>query len=371
MTAQSIWNRVHWRFVVIILVTLGLIHLIFIDRLNLEYGSHGAITINFHDKLKSDKASTGDLKGPTPTTEALATVTPTATPTAKAESKADAKLAYIHANKTVAPGDDEEYMAICMAVKDQSLDLPEFFQHHYYNIGFRRFYIMDDGSNPPLSEVPDYGIPREAITFHYYKPEEHTGYMQLVIYNQCNEWFGKNHSWIAYFDADEFLEQVTEVTLKEKLQEFEKDDTIGAFGVNWRMHTSSNLVNRPDDNRKAFLECIYDDPEHNGEQSDNRHVKSIVRTSKYGSAVNPHMFNLKDEARSVGEDAKDINSYAFRMPITRNLFSLHHYAVKSYEEYLMKLNRSNAMNDAKTWVFWDHVRDIPHEPCDEMLKYNP
>ena len=35
--------------------------------------------------------------------------------------------------------DDEEYVAICMAVKDQSLDLPEWLIHHYHHLGVRRF----------------------------------------------------------------------------------------------------------------------------------------------------------------------------------------------------------------------------------------
>jgi hypothetical protein len=358
MSTQNIWCRLKWRFVIVALIALAFL------GFNLRYRKQGAALFSFHDKSKQEQM-TPEVAGSLNSTETPAE----GTPATKTECNGDAKPMCIHANKAIVPGDKEEYMAMCMAVKDQSLDLPEFFQHHYYNIGFRRFYVMDDGSNPPLSETQDYGITNEAITFHYYKPEEHGPMMQLNIYNRCNKLFGKNHSWIAFFDVDEFLEQVTEVTLKEKLQELEKDDTVGAIGINWRMHTSSNIVNHQEDNRKSFLECIYDDPEHNGDQSDNRHVKSIVRTSKYNGAINPHMFHLKGDARSVGEDGQTINSYAFRQPITRQLFSLHHYAVKSYEEYLTKLSRGNAMNDPKTWDFWDHVRDIQHEPCEEMLKY--
>ena len=65
------------------------------------------------------------------------------------------------------PGDDEEYMSICIAVKNQHLDLLEWFPHYYYHHGIRRFYVMDDGSQPPISILPDYGIPRSAITFTY------------------------------------------------------------------------------------------------------------------------------------------------------------------------------------------------------------
>jgi hypothetical protein len=268
--------------------------------------------------------------------------------------------------------DDEDYVAVCMAVKDQPLDLPEFLVHHYYHVGIQRFYIMDDGSDPPLSSVPDYGIPNSALTFYYYNASDRVNMMQLNIYNQCNEWYGKNHTWIAYLDADEFLE-VTDPkeSFPSILKGFESDDTIGAVGINWRMHTSSDLKSRPESNRKSFTTCIYDDEDHSGEASDNKHIKSVVKTSKYESAINPHTFNLKDGAHMVGEDGEQVNHWAFRQPITRNRLSLHHYAVKSYEEYETKMNRSNAMGDAKSWEFWNHVRDLPHVDCPEMAKFEP
>ena len=325
------WPRLPLKTIFIVVLCLGAIHFWFID--DFDYGTHGITSTGIHIP------GGGHISLP-------------GSPKVKVE--------------------DEEYIAICMAVKDQSQDLPEFLIHHYYNIGIRRFYIMDDGSNPPLSSVTNYGIPDSAITFHYYNASERVPMMQLNIYNQCNEWYGKNHTWIAYFDADEFLEIISpNESLLSILREFEKNDNIGAFGPNWRMHTSSNLEHRPKSARKGFTTCIYDDEEHNGEASDNKHVKSIVRTSKYDSAINPHAFNLKDGAHLVGEDGKYINHWAFRQPITRNRVALHHYAVKSWEEYEVKMNRSNAMGSTKGMEFWEHVRDIPHVECPEMARYDP
>lgn len=48
--------------------------------------------------------------------------------------------------------DGDEYVAVCIAVKDVANDLVEFFVHHYHHMGIRRFYVMDDGSEPPLSD---------------------------------------------------------------------------------------------------------------------------------------------------------------------------------------------------------------------------
>ncbi len=60
---------------------------------------------------------------------------------------------------------EDKYVAMRMAVKDQDLDLPEFFIHHYHHVGIRRFYIMDDGSDPPLSSITNYGVPNSVLTF--------------------------------------------------------------------------------------------------------------------------------------------------------------------------------------------------------------
>ena len=86
-------------------------------------------------------------------------------------STQDAKTSiYSDATPPLAPGDDEECVALCLAVKDQVEDLPEYFTHHYYHLGVRRFYIMDDGTDPPLSTAKgpgEWGIPDSAITFHF------------------------------------------------------------------------------------------------------------------------------------------------------------------------------------------------------------
>lgn len=47
--------------------------------------------------------------------------------------------------------------------------------------------------------------------------------------------------------------------------------------------------------------------------------------------------------------------------------ALHHYVVKSFEDYADKITRS-----AKDWSFWDHVEyALPHQACAQMLKYFP
>jgi hypothetical protein len=137
--------------------------------------------------------------------------------------------------KTTGDGNTtEEYVAICLGVKDQSRDLGEWLTHHYHHVGIKRFYIMDDGSEPPLSTMNlNHSIPESAITFHYQDRSTRAGAMQIVFYAQCNEWYGDNHTWIAYIDADEYLEVTSETeTLEDILRSFEANEMVGALGVN-------------------------------------------------------------------------------------------------------------------------------------------
>ncbi len=98
-------------------------------------------------------------------------------------------------------------------------------------MGIRRFYVMDDGSEPPLSTFQYPGIPRTALTFTYQPRETRDGYMQLTFYTWCIERYRERHTWIAFIDVDEFLETPGKETLGEVLKTFEGNDTVGAVGV--------------------------------------------------------------------------------------------------------------------------------------------
>ncbi len=275
--------------------------------------------------------------------------------------------------KTTAQADNNEDIAFCLAVKDQSQDLPEFLIHHYHHHGIRRFYIMDDRSQPPLSSVSDYGIPQSAITFKYNEIPTDTQWMQYAIYNECAKLYGSRHTWLVFIDADEFVETRANESLRSILREFDENDSVGALGVNWRIHTSSGLSSRPSSSRKSFITCIGDELENTDGSvwKDNKLIKSIVKSAFYSSPINPHKFNLKGGAQTVGEHGDVIEDAAVRIPITRDRITIHHYAIKSRAEFEEKMKRSNAMGQAKGWDYWDHLEGRPHYECKEMTAYEP
>lgn len=116
--------------------------------------------------------------------------------------------------------------------------------------------------------------------------------------NECAHVYGVNNTWIAYIDADEFFDTPSGESMEAILRDFEMQrPEVGALGVNWEIHTSAHQRYHVDSVRKTYLECIYDDPEHSGEGSDSKHIKSIVRTDAY---VNPskYLHDNNDTANS-------------------------------------------------------------------------
>lgn len=91
-----------------------------------------------------------------------------------------------------------------------------------------------------------------------------------------------NNTWLAFIDVDEFFDTPGTETIQEILYELETTrPDVGALGVNWETHTSGHMRYHVDSVRQSYLECIYDDPENDGEHTDSKHIKSIVRTDAY------------------------------------------------------------------------------------------
>jgi len=272
--------------------------------------------------------------------------------------------------------DVNEDVAICVATRDQSRDLPEFLVHHYHHHGIRRFYIMDDRSNPPLSTFKNYGIPRSAISFQYWNEKSQQDEMQNHIYAECVRMYGPLHKWMAFIDADEFLETKAPETLRSILKEFENTPNVGALGVNWRIHQSSGLETRPESVRKSFITCAGDatEPAEDGAWRDSRLVKSFVRMDLFDSPWSPHHFKTTNDTYTVGEHGdRIIDRTSQRMPITRDRIALHHYTTKSREQFAEKIGTWQAKGNhaAKGWDYWDHIEGLPSQECLEMTKFDP
>ncbi|KFY00794.1 hypothetical protein V490_01197 [Pseudogymnoascus sp. VKM F-3557] len=417
--ATGLLSKLRWRNVVLTLVVLSIVHFAFLDdTLRNAYKAqagavsdmqmpHPELTTGTNAKpavvAPAEKAaplstsvaaaSAPDSAAATPDATAAGAATPDPSssdyvdefgPIEPGSSSTTAPPTNTAASTTIIPtptsvapfeaGDTSEHVAICLSVKDQYADLTEWLTHHYHHLGIRRFYIMDDGSSPVLATL-NYSafLDPKAITHRYYHPALHARYQQLASYNDCLRLFGHKHKWMAFIDADEYLQVHGNETLRDVLKPYDDDATVGAFAINWQIHNSGGLLTRPPSARKGFTRCIEDqDPNHPPNVgTENEHIKVIVKPPLSTGPDGPHKFKLKKGARTVGENGDSVDRAAWRVPITRKRISLHHYATRSRQEYEEKISRGNGMGDPKGWNWWKHVEAIKTDECMEMALLEP
>ena len=252
--------------------------------------------------------------------------------------------------------DTEEYLAMCLVVKNQSIDMPEFFIHHYHHHGVRRFYVYDDGTSPQLAEKPfidSWGIPDEAIEFTYVNPEDvlARGRLQADLYTECATRALGKHKWVAFLDPDEFIEMRGEnpPSLKNYLKEKEKDDEIGAIAIHWLNHNSDDVEKKQEGRvRRAFKKCIANEPFTIEELQEaeknicgmgpNRNIKTIVRPDRFASIENIHFVKLKKGFKEVTEHGDTVDTWC-HWPVTQDFITIHHYMTKSREDWELKMGR--------------------------------
>ncbi|CAF9912632.1 hypothetical protein IMSHALPRED_000368 [Imshaugia aleurites] len=284
-------------------------------------------------------------------------------------------------NSTVAfpplpPPDDEEYVSLCLAIRDQPGDLNEFLAHYYYHHGIRRFYVMDDGSDPPLSYTPNFGVPpfavpRSAVTFTYITrvPDRPQPFQHIIYADYCIKNFGERHTWMGFVDSDEFLEMRRETTLVDWLHQWENNDTVGALSVNWITHNSGGQLKRPQsDTRKGFGRCVVDLPKSNNAGDENSHVKSFAKTALFDGVNSVHYMRTADGSVSVGEKG---DACGIKRPPTHDMWALHHYSVKSREQFLEKQQRGSPNNHHAAGEFWDRIEGADDYECPELAAYVP
>jgi hypothetical protein len=118
--------------------------------------------------------------------------------------------------------------AICTIVNRED-QIHEFIDYHL-GIGFHHIYLYDNSPDNELRKLN-----RDNVTVTHFPG---IGMSPQAQWN-CAQRYGlsKNHTWIAIFDADEFLALYRHSNVIDFLMEH---CPSGALSVNWRMMSSSN-----------------------------------------------------------------------------------------------------------------------------------
>jgi glycosyltransferase involved in cell wall biosynthesis len=222
-------------------------------------------------------------------------------------------------------------IALCGIVRNEIRSVVEWLAH-YKVLGFTDFVIYDnestDGTGEILQALDEAG---ELLRLEW--PHKVGARPQRLAYEHMR----KNSSvdWIAYFDADEFLLLRQDDSIADFLRRF--DDDVAAIAINWVVFNSGGQERyRALPVMERFTESL------RRRDAYNRSMKSIGRRERL-SQTGIHRMEVA-EGRYVtpsGREA-DFATGQIMRAYDIEVAVLHHYMVKSMEEYEEKRNRGHA-----------------------------
>lgn len=260
----------------------------------------------------------------------------------------------------------DEYAAICSVVRLQNVnelcDLREWVFHHSFYFKLKT-YIFDHESSPSIRNLLADFIEKgfvEVIDFQWPR----SNIPQFEAYRRCLRMLQNKHKFVGFIDWDEFLwlgPKWQGKKLKSFLQQFEDD---GALGVAWLVHGSSHHLHTPREGvRKSFIYCTGDE-----DKVHRVHVKSFVRPELVTTVYTPHNFGLKEGYRTVDEQHRDMENSPWQKNYSVNYIRLHHYVLKSRDQFAMKIKRGSGDGGSKDWDFFDAINKMSTVPCLELAE---
>jgi hypothetical protein len=224
---------------------------------------------------------------------------------------------------------EDGYFAMCLIVKDETEDVVEWIEYHH-RMGASKFYIFDHNSTIPLlSSIQDFvtsGLVDHSVV-HFSDTTDDPP--QISVYNECLQRYGKQHTFMAFIDVDEFI---VVVDGRKKIPDIlRRHEHNGGLSLNWMLFGSSGHTERPPGGVIAnYHKC-----------TKNVHVKAIVNTAHcLRNAGNPHVFVYKPPYYSV-----DTNFTQVTGPFNPHLehafetMYINHYNTKSLAEFTHKMER--------------------------------
>jgi hypothetical protein len=236
---------------------------------------------------------------------------------------------------------------------------------HHLLVGFNRIIIFDHNSKVPLSTVFQNFDKRVAIIRYNTPPSQNNVKIQLMNY-ALNIAKQMKVDWFIYLDADEFIILNNNlVGIKDLLNRYNFADSLA---LNWLMFGTNNLTTDPDDlilENYTKSELILD-----------KHVKSFVRPSQAINAINPHFYNIKNNARMCALNTILSGTYSFNtynVEYTKAPAFIAHYIYQSEETYInRKINLPQDDNGQKRQkIDTEHLHSLhnSHENTFPKLKY--
>lgn len=230
----------------------------------------------------------------------------------------------------------QESAAICCIVMDEEPYIDEWIDYNYYVAGFDSFFIYDNSDEFVLEQWANKRREQKGpkVSVKHYPGKN----MQHTAYPDCTRTFALNHTWVAYFDMDEFIVFRGDFeghSVVDFLHE-SFDDDVGQVGFNWyQFGTGGQQIYEPKPVLSRFQFR---------EKEGNQHVKSIVRGKAHKpnlEKTHPHFQPLIEPFKYVSASGTPMEG-PFNIPPQVEKASLNHYYYKSVKEYANKKVRGRA-----------------------------
>ena len=222
-------------------------------------------------------------------------------------------------------------IALCAIVRNEIRSIVEWLAH-YKVLGFTDFLIYDNESTDGTTEVL-IALDEAGELVHLPWPHSVGERPQRLAYEHARK--HSDADWLAFFDADEFLVLHQDARVGDFVSGLGAD--VSAVAVNWIVFGSGGQARyRAAPVVERFTDALRRDAE------PNHSVKAIGRRERMsGTGIHRASLAAGRYVMPSGADAVFKGLTAVRNPEV-SVAALHHYAVKSLEEFAEKRARGHA-----------------------------
>ena len=225
-------------------------------------------------------------------------------------------------------------ICMCSICRKENLYIEEFI-NHYKKLGYNHIFLYDN-NNLDEEKIGD-AIPKNEINNGFVSIINFRGKNPAILeaYRDCYEKYNKVYDWLSFYDIDEHLE--IKLNNTHTIQNFFNDQRFKickVIKINWFAYNDNNRLYYE---KKSLKERFTEGTKYLYE---NRHVKVSVR----GNLSYNYWFRAKNAHSSFANfstcssSGKSANPYGyFIFPADYEGAILHHYGVKTIEEYCNKV----------------------------------
>lgn len=235
----------------------------------------------------------------------------------------------------------KKFIAIVAIFRNEKDYILEWISWHKSQ-GIENFIIFNNESDDGTTELLKRLARQKLIKFHQIPRQENA---QIKAYNQAIQTYKNQFEILAFIDADEFIVPTDESKAIEHLKNIFKDKNVGAVGINWRVFGTNYHKTQPEGLviRNYTLAA-------NDHQLRNHFIKSIYRPvaiekiyahraiikSNYRYINTAQQELIFSHPKSLPTPTKNNQTSGVSAKVCNNKIRIHHYALKSEEEFIQK-----------------------------------